>query len=276
MPTNIAIIGCGYVGSALGKHLAAAGHDVLATTRSRDRLPDLSALGLRPAVLDVVDVAAMRSLLADRHAVFLTVAAGAYDADYRAVYLRAAQSLAEVLPDAPVRRLIYTSSTSVYAQNDASWVDEDSPAEGAREGGKVLVEAEKVLLGIPAARPANRPLSVSVVRLTGIYGPSRDHLARIHSAAGATRDDGNAYVNMVHRDDIITALVALLDTDHHGVLNLSGDRPMLRREYYDRLLAAAGLPPVTWTDGNTSPRGKRVRNDRIKLLLGLTLRHPQH
>lgn len=265
MCTNIAILGCGYVGSALGKGLAAAGHDVLATTRSPTRFAELTAIGLRPALLDVADIGAMRSLLSDRDAAFLTVAAGSYDADYRAVYLRAAQSLAEVLPDSPVRRLIYTSSTSVYAQNDGSWVDEDSAAEGARGSGKVLVETERTLLGISVARP----LRVSVVRLSGIYGPGRDHRARVLSAAGATRDDGNVYVNMVHLNDIVTALTALLGVDHHGVLNLSGDEPLLRREFHGRILADAGLPPITWTDGDSPPRGKRVSSARISKLLGM-------
>ena len=50
------------------------------------------------------------------------------------------------LADSPPKKFIYTSSTSVYGQNDGSVVTEKSPAEPEADTAKVLVEAEKMLL----------------------------------------------------------------------------------------------------------------------------------
>ena len=100
---------------------------------------------------------------------------------------------------------------------------------------------------------------------------------RIKSCAGKERSDGDAYLNLIHLDDIVAALTALLAARHHGVLNLSDDRPLPRREFYDRIIAEAGLPATQWISAGSPPqRGKRVRNDLIKRTLGLTLEHPMH
>jgi nucleoside-diphosphate-sugar epimerase len=184
------------------------------------------------------------------------------------VYLAAAEELACVLPHTRVQRVIYTSSTSVYAQDDGGWVDETSPTEPATEQGKALLETERILLTrLPAT------VDVSVVRMGGIHGPGRalDEIAA--RSAGQQRRDGDAFVNLVHLDDIVSALVGLRDVRHHGVLNLAGDQPVTRKALYDALLRARGLPPVQWSSAAESGLGKRVRSERIQQLLGLRWQH---
>ena len=84
---------------------------------------------------------------------------------YRAVYLEGSQNLLTVFPSA---HLLFTSSTSVYAQTDGDLVDECSPAEPSAETGKILRESEELALGGGG----------TVVRLAGIYGPGRSFLLK--------------------------------------------------------------------------------------------------
>ena len=99
----------------------------------------------------------------------------------------------------------------------------------------------------------------------------------MRTLAGTQQSGGNTYVNLIHRDDIVSALVSLLDMPHHGVLNLCDDTPELRRVFYDRIIAESKLPAIEWIDGSSSGcTGKRVRNDQIKKLLGMKLAHPNH
>lgn len=274
---RIAIIGCGYVGSALGEALVHAGHHVVGTTKSPARADALRALGIEAAVLDTADTARLHELLRDRDAVVLCVAAGRKQGDYRGVYLGSAHSLISAVKGTPVQRVVYTSSVGVYGQTDGSWVDESSPVEPREENGRILLETERTLLGGAEALAGDPPMGVSVVRLAGIYGPNRDLTARIKACAGSRRSDGEAFLNLIHLEDIVAALAALLPVRHHGVLNLSDDGPTTRREYYDRVIGQAGLPPIQWVRGD-SPlnRAKRIRNDLIKQTLGLTLEHPTH
>ena len=116
---------------------------------------------------------------------------------YRAVYLDGARNLFEVLTP---RRLVFTSSTSVYAQTDGGWVDEESAALPEVETGRLLRETEEFVLHTGGI----------VARIAGIYGPGRSVLLRKFFAGEAVIEDGGArYLNQVHRDDVATALLAL-------------------------------------------------------------------
>jgi len=276
-PQRTAIVGCGYVGTAVGEALVRAGGEVHGTTTSPSRTAELEAKGIVPHVLEVADAAALHGLLAECEAVLLSVGAGREGADYRSVYLAAASHLVAALERTTVSRVVYTSSTRVYAQDDGRWVDEDSPTQPADENGRTLLEAERVLLDAGRVGAGVPPVFVTVLRLGGIYGPGRDPAARIRQFAGQERRDGDACVNMIHLDDIVAAIVRLLPMPHGGVLNLCDDGPAPRREYYDRIIAAAGLPPIRWiSPAGSPPLGKRVGNALIKQTLGLQLQHPFH
>lgn len=261
---RIAVIGCGYIGSALAKHWADSGLDVVATTTSTDRFAEIQALGAAPRRFVADQTDELKEILSDRDAVVLTVAAGRKQGDYRAVYLQSARSLAGVIADTPVKRIIYTSSTSVYHQNDGQWVDENAPTEPATEKGQILLDTERVLLDI---HNRNSTCHVSVVRLAGIYGPGRDIRAFASRAAGSTRTDGEAYLNLIHRDDVVSALARLLPIPHTGVLNLSDGSPTPRREFYDRLLGEMDIQPIQWTVPDSPSLGKRVSSEAIKTFL---------
>lgn len=269
---RVAILGSGYVGTALAVELVRRGVDGVVTTTRSSRRDELRAMGLTPVVLTLPDDDRLPDLLRDRTGVCLTVAPTEECRDYRAVYLQSARGVVAALRGTPVTRLIYTSSTSVYGQDDGGWVDESAPTEPVTDNAKVLLETERCLLG--ATAPAG--LHVTVLRLGGIYGPDRNPADRIRQAAGTVRDDGETYLNMIHRDDIVSAMFRLLTFPHHGVLNLSDDEPSTRRASYDRVLAAAGLAPIRWAVNPTNHRGKRVCSSRIKQLLNWTTRHPRH
>ncbi len=298
--TRVAIIGCGYVGSALGEALVRDGHDVVGTTTTPTRAEGLRALGIEPEVIELAEVKRLHALLLDREAVYLTVAPRRQGECYREVYLAGVKNLLLAVGCTAVKRIVYTSSTRVYGQCDGGWVDESSPTDPRDENGRILLEAEHALLagvgqcggqvgcGVsesaetprglkPGARRDEHTVYATVVRLGGIYGPGRDLVARIRSRAGTQRSDGDTYVNLIHLDDIVSALIALLDVRHHGVLNLTDGQPEPRREFYDRVLSRAGLPPIRWLRGALRTRpGKRVRNALIIDTLGLVLKHPTH
>lgn len=273
--TRVAIIGCGFVGAAVGKALVELGCDVIGTTTTSSRASELKALGVRPVILDVSQTQRLAEVLADRQVAYLTVAPKQRGADYRSVYLMGARALVEAAGESSLRRIIYTSSTRVYGESGGQWVDESTPAQPADENGRVLLEAEAALL--QGGNKPDRARCVTIVRLAGVYGRERDPLERIRSRADMERNDGEVYLNLIHIDDVVGALVRLLQVNHHGVLNLADDLPTKRRAYYDRVLSESHLPPIRWTNADAaSPRGKRIRNELIKRTLGMTLQHPRH
>ncbi|MEK7710962.1 MAG: NAD-dependent epimerase/dehydratase family protein [Planctomycetota bacterium] len=275
---RILILGCGYVGSALAKRLVRNGHDVVATTTTPSRAPRITELGAAPAVLLLHETERLHDALVDREFVYLCVSAGRTGQSYGELYAEGTRRFVAACRDTPVRRIAYTSSTRVYAQDDGSWVDEDSPTEPPDEDGRALVQAERTLLDAPSNGFLPPESTVSILRLGGIHGPGREFSSRIHRAAGNKRTDGDAFVNLIHLNDIVEVMVRIPETRYHGVINVCDGRPMLRRELYDREIARAGLSPIRWgrRDRGGSgahggpPRGKRVSNERLRHLLGLT------
>lgn len=271
---TVAIVGCGFIGSALGARLSGDAR-VLGTTTTPGRVGELRTLGIEGHVLELVSVECLGQVVADAATVYLTVAPGKSGRPLREVYLEGARHLLEALRGSRVESLVYTSSSAVYGQDDGSWVDESSSTEPGTDAGAVLLETERTLV----EGAADLGVALAIVRLCGIHGPDRGPGRVALRRAGTVRTDGESYLNLVHRDDIVEALALLYGRRHDGILNLNDDHPTTRREYYDRVLIAAGLAPISWQKSSTPPgggHGRRVRNTLIKKTLGLALKHPRH
>jgi len=177
---------------------------------------------------------------------------------YRRVYLAGAQNLAAVLAPAT---LVFTSSTSVYAQTDGAWVTEETPAEPTRETGQVLRATEDFVL-------AHNGI---VARLAGIYGPGRSVVLRKFLDTTATIEgDGAKWINQAHRDDIAAALVHLVTSGGRGIFNVSDDQPLAQRALYAWLAERFTLPlppsgPIDF-DRKRGWTNKRVSNARLRAL----------
>jgi len=274
MNHNLTIVGCGDLGTALGRLLCAdtTWRGIIhGTTTRAERFAELTSAGVTPHVLTLPDATGLRALLATTRTLLLTIAPRR-GASHEETYVAGVRSTLEACRNTGVRHILYTSATTVYGQEDGSWVDETSPTEPGSERGRALLTAEELL------RASGRRLgiTITVLRLTGIWGPDRGPGRMVDRWAGREHVDGDSYLNLVHREDVITALHALVLAPYDGVLNLNDDQPTRRRDYYDPLVAARGLEPIRWIDSNPPKLGKRVRNDEIKRQLGLELRHPAH
>ena len=62
---------------------------------------------------------------------------------YRRIYV---DGLRNAFAGFEPRQVLFTGSTSVYAQTDGSWVDESSETRPNRETGRILLEAEAMAL----------------------------------------------------------------------------------------------------------------------------------
>ncbi|MFQ5461809.1 MAG: SDR family oxidoreductase [Phycisphaerae bacterium] len=272
---RIAIIGCGYVGTQLARRLLAEGHDVWGTTTTSQRQAGLAAAGIAVRRLRLDHTDQLHELFLDRDAVVCCAGVGT-SGDYREVYLAGMHSLLAAVVGTNVRRVVYTSSTRVYGQSDGRWVDESCEPEPADERGRVLLQAECVLLDAASAMGSSG--SAAVLRLGGIHGPGRELSERIRRASGMAMPNADAFVNLIHVDDVVSALALLCTSSYAGALNLVDDRPEPRRQLYDRVLAERRLAPVRWIDSSDrhNSLGKRVRNTLIKTTLGLKLAFPTH
>lgn len=277
---QVAILGCGYVGLALGQQLHAEGHEVVGVRRSEDGLAAIREAGLTAVEGDVTVSRTLDAVPSVDAVVFAASSGGRGAAPARRVYvegLRTAISHFTARPDPPTR-LVYTSSTGVYGDQDGAWVDETTDPDPTTEKTKVLLEAERI---VTAA--ASKNLTTSVVRFAGLYGPERYRLTRYLDGPVA-----EGYLNMIHRQDAGGAVKHVLElADPPDLLLAVDDEPVDRWVFADWLAQACGRPrpeketvPERLVTGDLRPaQGRRLRtskrcaNDRLKSL-GYDLVYP--
>jgi nucleoside-diphosphate-sugar epimerase len=251
---RILIAGCGHVGEAAADLFHAAGWFVEGWVNSNESAVRLSAKPYHVYLVDISQCGEVAKGAAAFDAVIHCASSRGGDAEmYRQIYLNGVRNLVESFPKA---KILFTSSTSVYAQRDGSWVTEESETKPLRDTSRILLEAEKLILDKGGI----------VARLAGIYGPRRSALLTKFLNGTATIDaENDRFVNQVHRDDIASALFLLLSLaaqQSAQIYNVVDDQPILQSECC-RWLAERLNRPLPPTAQARQPRKRGHTNKRV-------------
>lgn len=264
---NVLIVGCGYVGTALGEMLANQGHEVWGVRRNVDALPQ-SIRGVAADLQDSSGLAATFARLPAMSALVYSASPPASDEDgYARGYGQWLENTAAAVRSADwsLQRSLLVASTSVYGQTDGSWVDETSPTEPNSFRGRWVLRGEQAHRDIPAAEHA-------AVRLAGIYGPGRTRLIdRVRTGQTVRYAAGPHYTNRIHRRDcagVLAHLLALsgpLESVYVGV----DDAPTDHNAVVAWLAATLGVetpPERSASEAGPRMRGanKRCSNRRLR------------
>src|SRR3974390_2553606 len=118
---RVLIVGCGYIGVPVGAELVTQGHEVFGLRRNSGAVAELIAAGIKPLVGDITQPAQLSQLPAAYDWVVNCVSSsGGGEEGYLSTYLNGTRNLLQWLSSHPPKMFVYTSSTSVYAQNDGS------------------------------------------------------------------------------------------------------------------------------------------------------------
>ena len=251
---RILIAGCGDIGTTLGQALHAAGHTVWGLRRQPGHLP----AGIQPLAADLSVPETLRTLPpALDDVVYSAAASGFSEAHYQAAYVDGVGNLLHALSTAgqQPRRLLFTSSTSVYDQHQGEWVDERSPATATAFSGRCIRAGEALFRG--------SPWPAIVVRFGGIYGPGRTRLIDSVREGSATCPAGPPlYTNRIHRDDCARVLEHLLFLDDPAPLYIAvDDEPAPLDEVLDWLAQRLGVAPPLRKGQAVSKPGAEQRAD---------------
>ena len=194
-------------------------------------------------------------------------------------------ALGNEIASAPkLESIVYLSSLGVYGDHGGAWVDETAstiPAH-ARGGARLAAEQAWQALG------RKRGIPVAVLRLAGIYGPGQNAFTRLLAGrAHRVAKPGHVF-NRIHVSDIAQAIDAAFARKADGIFNVTDDEPAA---YSDQVLLAAKLigvdPPKELSMEEAreilTPMALsfyagcvRVKNDKLKTALGVTLRYPTY
>ncbi len=245
-----------------------------ALTRNPATAETLAETGIEPVVADMAGDGWHGKIAGSPDWVVNCVSAGGGGvAGYHASYRQGMESLLKwARTGGKPGRIVYTSSTSVYAGDGGVTVDESGELDRAGERSRVLVEAEETLLGGDDA--AARRV---VLRVAGIYGPGRHHLLdQLQTGVVEWPGSGAHRLNLAHRDDIAAAIWTALQSERVGpreIYNVADDAAATKAEVVGWLAQRLGLPVPRFVGGAENSRREKapdrvISNARLKRELG--------
>jgi 2-alkyl-3-oxoalkanoate reductase len=233
--------GTGVIGRVLVPQLRAAGHHVVATTRSRSKTASLRELGAEPVVVDALDAAAVGDAVAraapDVVIHQMTAISGMsdmkhFDREFAATNRLRIEGTDHLLAAARatgVRRMIAQSFTGwPNARAGGPVKTEDDPLDPAppQQQRKSLLAIEHVERAVLAA-----PLEGVVLRYGTFYGhgASPELFDMIRKRRLPVAGEGGALWSWIHLDDAASATLAALEHGS-GIYNIVDDDPTPVRE----------------------------------------------
>ncbi len=281
----VLIVGFGDIGARVARALSPT-HRVIALVRNKDGESHARSCGAEPLFGDLDHVTSLLPLASMASTVFHF----APPPDRGRIDTRTANLIAALGGAATRRQCIYISTTGVYGDCQGWWVDESTPVNPQSERATRRHDAEAALTGwASAARVA-----LVILRSPGIYAENRLPLARLRAGTPAIIAAEDAWSNHIHADDLAGAALAAMSRSLVGentqgcatVFNIVDDRPLKMGDYFDLVADHFGMarPPrisrheaemqMSRASLSFMRESRRLRNDRMKKDLGLSLQHP--
>ncbi len=263
---HLLILGMGYTGRALARAVDPERWQVTGTTREGgDGTVAWPGTDMRPHL---------------ERATHLLISI-APNADGDPVLKALEHEIAEVAPG--LEWAGYLSTTGVYGDHGGGWVDEDTPLTPATTRGEQRVAAEARWQAL--AEQSGLPLHI--FRLAGIYGPGRGPFAKVRRGTARRIIKPGQVFSRIHVADIVQVLTASMDQPNPGrIYNVCDDEAAPPEDVLGYAAELLGLPVPPAEDFATAEmtamarsfyaESKRVRNDRIKHELGVSLKYPTY
>lgn len=278
--SRVLIVGCGYLGLRIAQQCLSRNTSVFALTRTSDKAARLVGNGVQPIVHNWYEAQGW-PMIAEMDSIFICASHAPVDGiGPEDTHVRGLENLWRQLVGPP-KRLVYLSTTGVYAHcDDGRWIDEYSPVEPNRPGSIAAMAAEQWLA---QTLPQER---LTILRAAGIYGP--DRIPRIDSLRKREplKADPTSYLNLIHVDDLAAiAILASHQQDAFGLFAVSDGNPVLRREYYQFIADTLGTsnplfePIGSDKDSTIRRRGegsKRIKNQRVHEVLKYRFQFPDY
>ncbi|MEJ8756702.1 SDR family oxidoreductase [Pontibacter sp. H259] len=264
---DISILGCGWLGLPLAEALINAGKHVKGSTTSPAKLDLLAQKGITPYLIDLQDEEADKAILDEllETDVLVISIPPRLRSDGGSAYLGQLHKLVKTMLNAPVRKVLFISSTSVYDDLNHIVTETDDMFTKPTDPGYTLLQAERLF-------QEREEWLTTVVRFAGLVGDDR---SPGRFMAGKTNvPNGDAPVNLIHRDDCISILKRIIEQEKWGeVYNACSDEHPMRRDFYPPAAIALGLEPPTFIEMQET-HFKIISNQKLKQDLPYVFQHP--
>ncbi|NML38583.1 SDR family oxidoreductase [Chitinophaga sp. G-6-1-13] len=254
---KISILSCGWLGKPLAIELQRRGYIVKGARTSAEGVRDLKEAGIdgHIVVLGSAQPEAPETFW-DADVLVINVPPRNRERGVQA-HIQEIRALREKLETTAIKKVLFVSSTSVYADVNGV-VTETDMAMPETTNGAALREVEQLLLQSPVFR-------TTVLRFGGLIGYDRVPTAAILQSQ---RRNNDAPMNVIHRDDCIAIICQLIEKEIWGeVFNACASAHPPRYQYYTAAAKAFGLEMPEKKPSAEQP-AKIVSSDKLKQWLG--------
>lgn len=258
---RIAVLGAGWLGWPLARHLQKQGYMLKTSTTTPEKLALLQVEDLAPCLLQVDggQVNLSDPDFFDTDVIVLNIPPSRRRPDVETWYPTQIQAIVAAARQKKVGKILFISSTSVYGDVNAE-VEESSVPQPDTASARAVLQAEN---RVKTYFPGD---SSSILRMSGLIGGERK--AGRFFAGKKDIPEGNAPVNLVHLEDCIGVIEALIEQEAWGKLyNVCADDHPRKADYYTAQAIQEGFEPPVFLSDET-PRFKVVRNDLVRRELG--------
>ena len=284
MKRTLLIVGCGDI-ALRAAPLLQAHYRLLGLYRRPEGRALLRLRGITPVFGDLDIPHSLGKLAGIAHAVLhLAPPPNHGERDTRTANLLAALTKRPKMKGAMLpQRLIYISTSGVYGDCNGALINETRLINPQTGRALRRVDAERQVRNWGLR---NR-VSVSILRVPGIYASDRLPLSRLREHIPALLPVEDSYTNHIHADDLARIVVAALRHARPGrVYNACDDSNLKMGEYFDLIADRFDLPRPpriarAQAEGRISPgmlsfmqESRRLDNFRLKRELHVNLRFP--
>ena len=284
MKQTLLLIGCGDI-ALRSAPLLRTHYRLIGLCRNLENAPQLRQHGITPIFGDLDNPNTLNKLAGIAHAVLhLAPPANHGKRDIRTTNLLASltKRLATNTAILP-QRFIYISTSGVYGDCGGARTDETSQIKPRMDRSIRRADAEKQVRNWGS----RNYVSVSILRVPGIYAANRLPLKRLHEGAPVLLPGDDSYTNSIHADDLVHIIFAALRYAKPGrVYNACDDSNLMMGEYFDLIADFFGIPRppriarinahkyISSSMLSFMEESRRLTNSRIKNELYINLRYP--
>ncbi|MCG2419944.1 NAD(P)H-binding protein [Aequorivita sp. F47161] len=265
MSKTIAITGLGWLGQPLAYRLSALNYTVKGSVSTIQKATMLQQNGFNAFPVEISEKGIegeIQALLNNTDSYIIMIPPGLRK-NTGADYVLKMTHLLEAVKASAVKKVILVSSTSVYDDAQGKVTEKNDP-QPQTIAGKQLRQVEELFLN-------SDEIKTTVIRFGGLIGGSRQPAKYL--AGRKDLANGNAPVNLIHRDDCINILVEILKRDAFGkVFNAVYPNHPTKADYYIEKAKELGLVPPAFKETATNEIFKQVDSENLKTFLNYSFK----
>jgi nucleoside-diphosphate-sugar epimerase len=257
---TVSILGCGWLGLPLAEALVAKDFRVNGSTTTTEKMPVLESKGIQPFQISLSENGIdgnIADFLVDTEILIIDVPPK-LRGENKEDFVAKIKHLIRHIEKSSVKKVLFVSSTSVYA-DDNTIVTEETIPNPETDGGKQLLEVEILL-------QKHSDFRTTILRFGGLIGSDRHPIK--HLAGKEHLENPDAPINLIHQEDCIGILLKIIEQDvWDETFNAATPLHSTRQEYYHKKAQEMNLAIPKFTSEKPS-MGKIISSKKIETVLG--------